>query len=198
MRLIKYFLIIVLALGLSAKAPAALAKMADEASIMLLKKDLREGKVLIGKTRLKHFKTLYGKPSSIKETAGKLIYNYGDLKVEFNKNRYFRDWEYDYSYPTAYSDDIDSLRFDLEDQQIAGDYFSFETLRKDYGEPSVAFEAYEDGQLSRYHYGELKLIFENFYVVRSWSGKELSSADESGVLGSKMDLTADKGVLQTE
>jgi len=86
--------------------------------IKLLKKDLSAGMIKIGQTRLKKIQHMYGVPTNISETKSKLTYDYGDLRIEFDKVRYFRDWEYDYSHPTAYSDEIDDLRPTAQDADL--------------------------------------------------------------------------------
>jgi len=172
--------IILAAVLLVGSTSVSFAKIASEDDIKLLKQDLLEGRIKIGETRLKKIKDAYGDAPSITSTETKLTYDYGDLKIEFDKVKYFRDWEYDYSHRTLYTDDIDNLRFDLEDGQLVGDFITFSDIRKDYGEPTEKFETDDDGQWSIYYYGEVKMKFKNNIVVRSWRGKGLSLVGNGG------------------
>ena len=185
MKGIKTFLLMVFVCGMVSPVLAIKGKTASGEDVKFLKKDLVAGKIKIGKTRLKQIRDVYGDAATISETDKRVTYDYGDLKIDFDKIKYFRDWEYDYTYGTAYRDEIDDLRFDLEDGQIVGELYTFDQLRKDYDEPTKAFETEEDGLQSIYYYGEIKLVFENYVVVKGWTGKNLKSEEAEGVLGTK-------------
>ncbi len=156
-----------------------------------LKRDLRVGEIQVGQTRLKDIREKYGEAPTITATARRLVYNYGDLKIEFDKKRYWKDWEYDTFKDQAYSDDIDDLRYDLESDEIVGDNITFSRIRKDYDEPTESIETDADGELSIYYYGDIKMIFENFVVVRSWKGSNLEESEPEGVLQSKPNVVED-------
>ncbi|VAX37389.1 hypothetical protein MNBD_UNCLBAC01-914 [hydrothermal vent metagenome] len=147
--------------------------MATEKDIDRLKDDLRFGFLKVGQTRLQEFRDNYGEASSIADAEKKVIYHYGDLKIEFEKKRLWRDWEYDSFYNQAYSDDIDDLRADLESEELVGENITFRRIRKDYDEPTESEETTEDGDYSIYYYGNIKMIFENVIILKSWRGKNL-------------------------
>lgn len=152
-------------------------KIAGEEDIVLLKKDILEGRIKVGETRLKKIKEVYGDPLIMTESSKKLVYDYGDLKIEFEKEKYLRDWEYDYSHKTAYSDDIDTLRSDLESEEIVGDYIALSEIKKDYDEPTEVFATSDDGDESIYYYGEIKMMFENVILISKIKGKNLLSQE---------------------
>lgn len=174
--MIKIFLV-VLCVFISHPALAASARVATSEDVSLLKQDLLSGKIQIGKTRLKNIRSAYGDPANITDTETKLTYDYGDLKIEFDKTRYFRKWEYDYSRKYTPKDEIDDLRFDLESEQIVGDFVDYETFVKDYDTPTEAHPTKDDGMMSTYYWGQLKLMFENFVVVRGWRGVNLANGN---------------------
>jgi len=160
---------------------AASGNIATEEQITNLKRDLLGGLVQTGKTRINEIKQAYGEAATIDDSSKKVVYDYGGLKVTFEKKRYLRDWEYDYSHKTAYTDDVDSLRSDLESQEIVGDFITLVEIKKDYDEPTEAYETYEDGGTSIYYYGEIKLIFENYIVIQKWKGQGLDEIEDSKV-----------------
>ncbi|HBR13937.1 MAG TPA: hypothetical protein DD723_00105 [Candidatus Omnitrophica bacterium] len=153
--------------------------LATASDIVQLKEDLRSGKIQIGNTRLKEIRRIYGDASSITDSPKNVTYNYDDLKIEFEKNRYLKEWNYDSFKTTLYTDNIDDLRADLDDGQIVGNYITFDQIRKDYGEPTEFTEANNDGELSTYYYGNVRLVFENYIVVKKWQGKNLDSKIEN-------------------
>ena len=55
-------------------------------------------------------------------TNKKVVYNYGDIKIDFTKERYLRKWERVSSKKPAYTDDIQDIVKDLESQDIVGDF----------------------------------------------------------------------------
>ena len=161
------------------KPVAALKGMvASQTDIDHLKDDIRAGRILVGKTRLNDIRDRYGEASNIIDSERKLVYDYGDLKITFEKIRYLRHWEYDSFKKPVYTDDVDDLRFDLESQEIVGDYVRFRQIRRDYGEPTESAETYADGGTSIYYYGNIKLTFENVIVVKSWRGSNLNKTSQ--------------------
>jgi len=152
MKLTKLIFSTIFFLLVTVSAYSSFARIAKQEDVNLLKKDVQAGKIQIGKTRLKEIREVYGVPDDISETRSKITYNYGDLRIDFDKFRYFRKWEYDYSHPTAYSDEIDDLRYDLGDQQIVGDYYTLEEIKSNYEEPTEAYETQGDGNKSIYYY----------------------------------------------
>lgn len=150
------------------------ARIATAEDVALLKEDLLSGKAQVGVTRLKTIRNVYGDPTSITDSESKLVYDYGDLRLEFDKYKYFRKWEYDYSRKYAAKDQIDDLRYDLEAKQLIGNYVSYDTFLKDYDTPTEAYPTKGDGEHSLYYWGELKIMFENFIVLKSWRGRNLA------------------------
>jgi len=185
MKSVKYLLIV---LFLLCVIPAFALKgvLATPENIATLKQDILDGKIVAGKTRLKDVQEKYGEAPTINETNKGTTYEYGKLKIEFEKKQYMRKWEYDYSHKPQYSDDIKKLRKDLAADKIVGDFIEIdEKLRKDYKEPTEAFEKFGDGELSIYYYGELKLTFENVITVKKWKGEDLDKI-ENNVLKSSV------------
>ena len=165
--------------------------LATTQQIQFLKKDLLSERLEVGKTRLKEIRVNYGKPANIKNTSKKVTYDYGDLKIEFEKKRYLRNWEYDYSHTLIYSDDVTNLRKDLEAQKVGGDWLTLKQLTKDYGDPTEEYPTEEDGEYSVYYYGEIKLTFENYILMKNWDGKNLNKLFED-------DPTLSTGVYMPE
>lgn len=165
-------------------------RLASEEDIKLLKKDLLDGQIIVGKTRLSKISTAYGEAAAISENEKSITYNYGNIRIDFEKKRLLKDWEYDSSQGYAYTDSIDNLRFDLEDGQIVGDFVTFRQIQKDYDDPTKAMETDEDGAWSIYYYGDIKLVFENSFVVTSWRGSGLAEASD-GILSSDPAASSD-------
>jgi hypothetical protein len=156
---------------------AVTGNTASTEDIARLKKDLALGKIQIGITRLKDVRSKYGDASTITDTEKRITYEYGDFKIDFEKTKYWRKWEYDSFKTPAYTSDINALRKDLERRKITGDFITSTKIRRDYGEPTEIYETNDDGELSIYYYGDLKLYFENVVVVKLWKGKGLSASD---------------------
>ena len=182
MKLIKILLLVVFFFSAVSVSIAASVRIAGEDDIKLLKSDFLHGKISIGGTRLKKVKSAYGDPVEIKDSEKAITYAYGDISLDFEKVRLWRGWKYDYSHPRAYTDDIDGLREDLEGENIVGDYLTLKEFRKDYGEPTEAYEKFEDGDISVYFWGEIRLTFENVYTLKSVKGKNLEVTGAEGVL----------------
>ena len=159
--------------------------LATQKQLKEMRKDLLEGGVQVDVTRAKDFLSQYGDPTSFLDSEKKLSFDYSSLVVDFSKARYLRKWEYDSFKKPAYSDDIDSLRFDLESGQIVGDWVSLEKIRKDYGEPTEIYATNDDGDISIYYYGDIKLSFENYFVVKTWEGFKIQREPKPDLLKSK-------------
>jgi hypothetical protein len=168
------FAIVIMAL-LTGNAMAIQGRIATDEDIANLKKDVLEGKIQPGKTRLKDIKTLFGEPKNIANTDHRVVYDYGDLKVEFDKKRVWKEWDYDSFKPAAYTKDINDLRFDLESKKLIGDNITLLKVKKDYGDPTESFETTEDGNWSVYYYGDIKLVFENYFIIDTIKGKNLET-----------------------
>ena len=169
------FLGILLAASFNAQALKGAVATSEE--IAQLKAALSDGKVQVGKTRLKDIVANYGEPMDI-TTSNKIVtYDYGDLRIDFETTRFLKQWEYDSFKTPAYTKKINDLRFNLESQKIVGENITFTRIHKDFDEPTESHESNEDGKLSIYYYGNIKLIFENMFTVRSWRGKNLKSAE---------------------
>lgn len=165
-----------LAGGLMHRTPAVQAiegVTATMEDVARLKSDISEGKINVGKTRLKEIRHSYGDAPTITDTDKKLTYEYGDLKIEFDKKKYLRRWEYDTFRKEVYTDKAKDLRTKLEAKKITGDYITLEKIRRDFDEPTETEETVDDGDMSACYYGNIKLIFENVISVRSWKGKNL-------------------------
>lgn len=172
------------------------ARLATSDDIALLKSDIVAGKIKTVKTRMRDIQRVYGEPQTIQDSDRKVVYDYGDLKLEFNKKYYLRDWQYDYSHKSAYSSDINDLRKDLESGQIVGNWMELnDNIISDYVEPTEAFVKTNDGDLSVYYWGEMRLAFENYFALTTIRGQNLGeqsgSQNEAG-------LSIEKGVLSSK
>lgn len=188
----KIYLLLVLTFSLSGVAHAQSTRIATIDDLRLLKKDVLVGSIKIGETRLRSINNTYGKPANVNETETRLTYDYGDLRIVFDKKKYLRDWSYDSSKKAVYTNDVEKLRYDLEGQQIAGNFVSYESIRRNYGEPTARMVMDGDGDMSTYYYGTIKLVFENVVEVQSLRGSDLNKslsgqgASDDGVLGTVM------------
>jgi hypothetical protein len=172
------------------------ARLATREDIELLKSDIISGKIKPANTRMKAIQSNYGEPQSIQDTEKKVTYDYGDLKLEFSKKYYLRDWKYDYSHKTAYSTDIKQLRKDLESGQIVGDWMELnDDIIDSYENPTEAFIKTGDGELSVYYWGEMRLTFENYFALSNIRGQNLGAKSDS--VGHKSNLSTGTGVLTT-
>ena len=160
--------------------------VATEDDVFRLRKALRNGEIQVGKTRLMEIREKYGDATSISDTERKLVYTYHDVKISFDKKKFWQGWEYDSFKKAAYSDDIDDLRYDLESEELVGNNITFLKIRKEYDEPTESFETHGDGEISVYYYGNIKMIFENYITVRSWKGSNLEKIVDEGVLKTKI------------
>lgn len=161
------------------------AKLATAETLKLLKKDVLDGTVQLGKTRLKQVRRLYGDAPSINDSETRLTYDYGDLKLEFDKSRLWREWEIDSFKTAVYTDGAEDLRFDLDSDELVGDNLTYDSFRRTYGVPTEIYESQKDGGTSIYYYGNVRLEFENVIVIKSWKGRNLKVNEQDGVLGSK-------------
>jgi len=185
MKLFKLILVMTFLTIAFSSVIAAEGFMATKDHIANLKNDIRLGKIQVGITRLKGIREKYGDAKSIKDAGKKVTYDYGGLKIEFDRIRYWRKWSYDGFKKAAYSDKIDSLRFDLESEEIVGENIPLSKILKDYEEPTEKAETDADGALSIYYYGDIKMVFENVITVRSWQAKNLEVDKSDGILGGK-------------
>jgi len=175
----------VLAVMICVTAHAMSGLVSTPETVDQLKKDLREGHVRIGKTRLHEVVNTYGKAPTITDDERKVLFEYDDLRVEFIKRRLWRSWGYDSFRNPIYTTDVDDLRFDLESEELVGDNITAAIIRKDYGEPTEMVQSDLDGEKTIYYYGDIKLVFENNFVIRSWRAQNLSERESSGVLQGK-------------
>lgn len=156
--------------------------LATPETITQLKKDLREGHIRIGFTRLHEVIDTYGKAVSVTDDDRRIIFEYDDLRIEFVKKRLWRTWMYDSFRKPVYTDDVDDLRFDLESEELVGENITATKIVKDYGEPTESMVSEEDGHNTVYYYGDIKLIFENVFVLRSWKAQNLAEEGAPGVI----------------
>ncbi|MBF0483696.1 MAG: hypothetical protein HQL25_03210 [Candidatus Omnitrophica bacterium] len=159
-------------------------RIATNEDILQLKRDLLDENLKVDISRLKDIRSRYGEPAIITDSKKKVTFEYTDLILEFDKQVLFRKWEYDFSQPSGWSKDVNKLRTNLEGGQIIGVEYPIERLYKDYKTPTLIEESSGDGEMSYYHYAELKLTFENVCTLRSWKGKKMDQLLNSGVLSS--------------
>ena len=186
MKTIKLIVIVFLLIAIPSSVWALRGVVASSADIQNLKNAVRSGIIKIGETRLNEIRDNYGEAESILDDERKMVYDYGEVRIDIEKKRIWKDWEYDTFRDPAYNDDIDDLRFDLESEELTGDNITYRRIRRDYGEPTEAYTTNEDGGISIFYYGDIKMIFENHYVVRSWKGSNLRQIKSEGVLQGKI------------
>lgn len=174
MKFLKGFLAVVLLFCFVSTSQALQGVLATSADVARLKVDVLEGKIKVGITRLKEISRNYGEAATITDGDRRLIYEYTNMKIIFDKHKYLRDWGYDSFKRAVYNDDIDNLRTNLEREEIVGDYITILSIMKDYGAPTEYIETDRDGEMSVYYYGNIKLTFENVIVVKQWRGKNLT------------------------
>ncbi|MBP9853641.1 MAG: hypothetical protein KBD53_02100 [Candidatus Omnitrophica bacterium] len=148
--------------------------LATPETILQLRKDLRDNHIRVGYTRLHEIIENYGKALSITDDDRRVVFEYDDIRTEFVKNRLWRSWTYDGFRKPVYTQDVDKLRFDLESEELVGDNITIAKIVKDYGEPTESAVSEEDGQETVYYYGDIKLVFENVFVLRSWKAQNLA------------------------
>jgi len=197
MRFLKFFLVVALLLGFVSTSQALQGVLATSEDVARLKVDVLEGKIKVGSTRLKEISRNYGEAASITDTDKRLTYEYTNIKIDFDKFKYLRNWELDSFKKPAYNQNIDDLRAALSKGEIVGDYVTLLSIMKDYGAPTEYIETDRDGELSIYYYGNIKLTFENVIVVNQWRGKNLTptgklekgSSSEAGLVSGASEKT---------
>ncbi|HBG62466.1 MAG: hypothetical protein A2Y03_07700 [Omnitrophica WOR_2 bacterium GWF2_38_59] len=197
MRSLKFFLVVALLLGFVSTSQALQGVLATSEDVARLKVDVLEGKIKVGSTRLKEISRNYGEAASITDTDKRLTYEYTNIKIDFDKFKYLRNWELDSFKKPAYNQNIDDLRAALSKGEIVGDYVTLLSIMKDYGAPTEYIETDRDGELSIYYYGNIKLTFENVIVVNQWRGKNLTptgklekgSSSEAGLVSGASEKT---------
>jgi len=152
--------------------------IAVKENVDLLKKDIINGRVQIGKTRLYTIKKYYGTAPQITVNERKIAYDYPDLRIEFRKKKLLKDWEYDTFKGAVYTDDIDKLRSDLEADKIVGNNITYSYIARNYGQPTDFYESDADGDKSIYYYGDIKLIFENYATIDKYKMKGLANKNK--------------------
>jgi hypothetical protein len=145
-----------------------------------LKADLKYGRFQVGITRLEEVIDQYGEPIKKTDAERKVTLDYGDFKIEFNKDHFWRDWGYDSFKSPAYTDKIKLLRQKLESKKIEGRNIPIEKFYKDYDEATEIYLTPEDGQISVYYYGDIRLTFENVFTLKLWEAKNLDDSS-SGI-----------------
>ena len=179
MRSLRIALIIFVSMFLSWTSAHALKGVtATDEDVRHLRNDLRSGQLKVGISRMKDFVQEYGEPTKKVDGDRKMSLEYGDLKVEFDRRRYWREWSYDSFKRPAYTDKINTLRKKLESKKIEGENILIEKFIKDYDEPTEVDLAANDGEISLFYYGDIRLTFENVYKLRSWEAKNLEGSSE--------------------
>jgi len=56
---------------------------------------------------------------------------------------------------------------------------------RSYGTPTEMEESQEDGMFSVYYYGNIKLSFENQFLLKSWKGQNLGKVQATDELEKK-------------
>lgn len=157
----------------SSYAHALKGVIATPEDVTRLKSDVLEGKIQIGKTRLQDIQKDYGDAPNILDDDKRITYDYEDLRLIFERKRVWKDWEYDTFKKTVYTKSVDDLRFDLESKELIGENITYTMIQRKYGEPTESYETDDDGNLSVYYYGDIKMVFENIVSIRSWRGANL-------------------------
>ena len=147
--------------------------IATPEDVTRLKNDALEGKVQIGKTRLQDIQKDYGEAPNILDDDKRVTYDYDQLRLIFERRRVWKSWQYDSFKKPVYTKSVDDLRFDLESKELVGENITYSMVLRKYGEPTESHETDEDGSLSVYYYGDIKMIFENVVSIRSWRGTNL-------------------------
>jgi len=166
--------------------------LATDQDIQRLKDDLRSGKVTIGKTRFNEIRQIYGDASEVTVDEKKVVYEYGDLRLEFDKIKYWKDWTYDTFKSRLYTPDITKLTTDLENKVLTGNNVTADTIIKTYGTPTEVWETEEDGEITFYYYGSIRLAFENYTIVKKWKGKNLAVTVSESILGAQAPAAAEE------
>lgn len=173
---------IIFAIGIiflnAALAHATKGIAATEEDIVRLKKDLQEGIVKIDQSRLNQIRENYGDPSSVADSAKSVTYNYGDLRLVFDKQKVWKDWGYDSFKMPVYTDSADNLRFDLESKELVGKNVTYAQVENSYGIPTESVETTDDGGKSVYYYGNIRMEFETVIALSSWKG-DLPSPEQT-------------------
>ena len=152
---------------------ASKGRMTTPEDLKLLKQDVVVGKIKVGRSRMKILRDAYGDPEKITENERQVTFDYGDLKIVFDKTQILKKWQYDSFKTPVYTDEVNDLRYDLESGELVGKNITYTRIRKTYKEPTESMETTDDGAMSIYYYGDIKLVFENVYTVRSWQGQKL-------------------------
>lgn len=155
--------------------------IATSEEVRMLKNDLLSGKLQVGQTRLNVIRKNYGDAPNINATDKRITYDYNELKLVIEKNRILKEWEYDGFKKPVYSNAVENLRFDLESGELVGKNIEYTKILRSYGMPTEVEETQEDGMLSVYYYGNIKLSFENQFLLKSWKGQNLGRTSTTNV-----------------
>ena len=158
--------------------------LATEKDVARLKNDLLRGTIKVGKTRLKNLRRNYGDAANITNDLRKLIYEYEDLKIEFTKQRYWIGASNDGFKTPVYTKGVENLKKDIDSQKLVGLNITAAYITRAYGKPTELEETDEDGGISHYYYGNIRMDFENIYRIKKWRVKNLVEKRADGVLGS--------------
>ena len=194
----KVYIMMAFLFCVSSSSFALIVRLATDQDIINLKRDILQGKIKVGVTHLKEIRRQYGDAKTITDTERDITYDYGDLKIEFNKERIWRKWEYDSFKKPAYTKAIDNLRFDLESKKLIGENITAVKIFKDYGLPTESMGSSEDGEWAIYYYGDIKLMFKNNYVINNFKGKNLEVASELQTLLKPKSTEAEKSSPQVK
>jgi len=174
---------LILFLSLAATAALALKGVtATDEDIMRLKRDALAGKIKIGTTRLMDIQNEYGEAPNITDDDQRITYDFGELRLAFERERYWKSWERDSFKSPVYTNDVDDLRFDLESGKLIGDNITLTKIKRTYGEPTSSDETDVDGGVSVYYYGDIKMIFENVISVKSWRGANFGKSSQGNTI----------------
>lgn len=198
MSLRKIFLITLSAtVILSCLAMPVFARLAEKKDIDALKRHLMQQILILNVTTLDHIRERYGDAVSIQHTANGCVYNYGDITLEFVKKQMLMQWE---SSTTQYPMDskiLKEINGQLNKTILIGDTTMTDLMDR-YGMPSAKEIDDRNPNSSTLYYGNIKFLFKEIAILKSWNGKNLpsvhgrSSKSQHGVLIAVPDDEANK------
>lgn len=157
--------------------------IASQGNIDRLKQDLRSKRLQIGITTLGDVRSLYGDARSVVDNEASVVYDYGDLTVNFEKKRVLKTWVIDSSLPSADDEKTYRLKSALGRTVIPG-HATLENIISDYTKPSKTFKSDREANVTICYFGDLVLTFNEVTIMSSWQANEMPDqySSERGVL----------------